>query len=60
MAMKIKETNIKIRDLIQGYQEDDTTSKVIAMGGKLDVRPEYQREYVYGEKERDAVINKYI
>lgn len=57
MAMKIKETNIKIRDLIQGYQEDDTTSKVIAMGGKLDVRPEYQREYVYGEKERDAVIN---
>lgn len=45
MAMKIKETKIKIKDLIVGYHEDDTTSKVVAMNGKLDVRPEYQREY---------------
>lgn len=55
--MKIKEMNLKIKDLFVGYQEDDATSKVVAMGGKLDVRPEYQREYVYDEKERDAVIN---
>ena len=55
--MKINETRLKIGDLIDGYYEDDTTSKVTAWGGKLDVRPEYQREFVYAEKQRDAVIN---
>lgn len=55
--MKIEERKIKIRDLIAGYSEDDSTSRVVAMGGKLDVRPEYQREFVYGEGQRDAVIN---
>lgn len=55
--MKINETRLKIGDLIEGYYEDDSTSKVTAWGGKLDVRPEYQREFVYAEKQRDAVIN---
>lgn len=55
--MKISEHKIKISEMIEGYYEDDNTSRVVALGGKLDVRPEYQREYVYKEKERDAVIN---
>ena len=55
--MKITEHKVKIKDLVQDYCEDDTTSRVVAWGGKLDVRPEYQREYVYGEGQRDAVIN---
>ncbi len=55
--MEIKEIKLKVKDLIVGYYEDDATSKVVAWGGKLDVRPEYQREYVYDIKERDAVIN---
>ena len=55
--MEINETRLRIGDLIEGYYEDDSTSKVIAWGGKLDVRPEYQREFVYAEKQRDAVIN---
>ena len=55
--MKINEARLKIGDLIKGYYEDDNTSKVTAWGGKLDVRPEYQREFVYAEKQRDAVIN---
>ena len=55
--MKINMIKVPVRDLIQGYSEDDSTSKVVAWGGKLDVRPEYQREYVYGEVQRDAVIN---
>lgn len=55
--MKINETRLKIGDLIDGYYEDDATSKVTAWSGKLDVRPEYQREFVYAEKQRDAVIN---
>ena len=55
--MKINSMHLQIRDLIDGYYEDDATSKVTAWGGKLDVRPEYQREFVYAEKQRDAVIN---
>ena len=55
--MKINQMHLKIRDMIEGYYEDEATSKVTAWGGKLDVRPEYQREFVYADKQRDAVIN---
>ena len=55
--MKINLMKLKVRDLVQGYNEDDATSKVSAWGGNLDVRPEYQREYVYDDKQRDSVIN---
>ena len=55
--MKINMIKVPVSELIQGYNEDDSTGKVVAWGGKLDVRPEYQREYVYGEGQRDAVVN---
>jgi hypothetical protein len=29
----------------------------VGYGGKLDIRPPYQREFVYNEKERNAVMN---
>lgn len=53
--MKITEQRIKIRDLVKGY-EDDEENGVYAYYGKLNVRPPYQREFVYKEKQRDAVI----
>ena len=55
--MVINEMKLKVRDLIQGYNEDDATNRVVAWGGKLDVRPEYQREFVYDNDKRNAVIN---
>ena len=55
--MIINMIKLKVRDLVKGYCEDDTTSKVTAWGGNLDVRPEYQREYVYDDQKRDSVIN---
>lgn len=55
--MIINEMKLTVGALIQGYYEDDATSRVVAWGGKLDVRPEYQREYVYGESRRNAVVN---
>lgn len=54
--MKINEIKLKISDLIKNYNEDETTSRVSAWGGKLDVRPEFQREFVYDNQQRDAVI----
>lgn len=53
--MEIEPLKITLRDLIEGY-EDKGLGGVVAYGGKLEVRPPYQREYIYGEKARDAVI----
>ena len=47
---------IKVRDLVEGYV-DNQENGVRAYGGRLDVRPPYQREFVYKEKQRDAVID---
>jgi hypothetical protein len=53
--MKIELKNIKIRDVVNGYK-DSGESGVVGYGGKLNIRPAYQREFIYGQKERDAVI----
>jgi len=54
--MKIELKEITVRELTNGYQ-DNNDNGVVGFGGKLDVRPPYQREFVYDEKERNAVIN---
>lgn len=53
--MKIELKQITVRDLVNGYQ-DSAENGVRAYGGLLDVRPPYQREFVYKDKQRDAVI----
>ena len=53
--MEIKLHEIKVRDIINGY-EDNQESGVLGYGGKLDIRPPFQREFIYNEKERNAVI----
>jgi hypothetical protein len=53
--MKIDLHKITIRKVIVGYK-DSAEEGVMAYGGKLDIRPKYQREFVYKEKQRDAVI----
>jgi len=44
-----------IRDLTAGY-EDKEEGGVVGYDGKLDIRPPYQREFIYKDKQRDAVI----
>lgn len=53
--MKIKLHQIPIREVIAGYK-DSAEEGVVAYDGKLDIRPKYQREFVYKEKQRNAVI----
>ncbi len=53
--MKIDLHKIPIRKVIVGYR-DSAEEGVVAYGGKLDIRPKYQREFVYKEKQRNAVI----
>jgi len=54
--MKIELQKIKIREVVDGFK-DSAEEGVVAYGGKLDVRPKYQREFVYKDKQRDAVLD---
>lgn len=53
--MKINLNTISIREVITGYK-DNAEEGVVAYNGKLDIRPKYQREFVYKGHQRDAVI----
>ena len=53
--MKIDLNEITVRDLVEDYH-DDGEGGVRGYGGRLDIRPPFQREFVYGDKQRDAVI----
>ena len=54
--MKIELKEITIQELSDGFQ-DNNENGVVGYGGKLDIRPPYQREFIYKDKQRDAVIN---
>ena len=53
--MKIELHEILVRDVFQGYL-DSAENGVIAYNGLLNVRPAFQREFVYKDKQRDEVI----
>jgi len=54
--VKIELHEIAVRDVWDGYA-DSAEEGVVAYGGKLDIRPKYQREFVYDNNKRDAVID---
>lgn len=54
--MKITLKEITVRELSDGYV-DNTEGGVKGYSGKLDIRPPYQREFVYKDRQRDAVID---
>ena len=54
--MKIELKEITIRELTAGYV-DNQEDGVRGYGGKLDIRPPYQREFIYKDHQRDAVIH---
>jgi len=54
--MEIELHEILVRDVVNGY-EDNNENGVVGFGGNLDIRPPFQREFVYNDKQRDAVIN---
>lgn len=53
--MKIELKSIPIRDLLAGYTNDPNDG-VYGYGGKLNIRPPYQREFRYDVKQQMAVI----
>lgn len=54
--MDIKAHEITVEELANGYV-DNKDGGVVAYGGKLNVRPAYQREFIYSPDMQKAVIN---
>lgn len=53
--MKIDLHRISVRDVVKDYK-DSAELGVTGYGGKLNIRPKYQREFVYDDKQRKNVI----
>ena len=53
--MTIKQMEVTVRDITSGYVNNDEQG-VRGYNGLLDIRPPYQREFIYNEKEQQAVI----
>lgn len=58
--MDIQLHEITVRDVFNGYYNDEESGQVVAYGGKLNVRPAYQREFVYDDKKKVAVMNSIL
>lgn len=57
--MKIQKKYVTIDQLSRGFR-DTIFGGVVAYDGKLNVRPAYQREFVYDNKKREAVVQSII
>lgn len=54
--MKIELKEISIKELVNGF-EDNEENGVLGYNGRLDIRPPYQREFIYSPEQREAVID---
>ncbi len=53
--MKIEPKQVKVREVFDSYA-DNGDDGVFAYGGRLAIRPPYQREFVYDNAQAEAVI----
>ena len=54
--MEIKLLEIKVSDLVEGFADYDEGG-VVSLNGRLNIRPKYQREFVYSEELQKSVID---
>lgn len=55
--MKIDLKKIKISELVAGYEDKAEEGGVRGYSGRLNIRPAYQREFIYNDKQRNEVIH---
>ena len=53
--MKIEQHSVAVRDVFDGYVNSGYDG-VVGYGGALDIRPKFQREFVYDNAKQQAVI----
>ena len=54
--MDIKLHEIPVREVVEGYK-DSAENGVTGYNWRLDIRPAFQREFIYNGKQRDEVIH---
>lgn len=58
--------SLKVKDIIEGFMEDSITGEVSSMNGRLNIRPSYQRQFVWdkgsesGGKKQIALIDSIL
>ncbi len=57
--MIVEERKVTIREVTENYF-NDAEEGVTGYGDRLDIRPKYQREFVYKDAQRDEVIRSVI
>ena len=57
--MNIELKWITIREIVSGYIDNDIEG-IRGYSGKLNIRPKYQREFVYDDKKQKLVINSIV
>lgn len=53
--MKIELKEILVRDIVKNYKNRDEEG-ITGYDGKLNIRPKYQREFIYKDNQRNAVL----
>ena len=56
--MDIKLHEITVKEIFDGYEDKVVDNGVVGYHGKLDIRPPYQRNFVYSLEEERAVKGK--
>lgn len=54
--MEIKLHEITIREIVEDYL-DEGVAGIRGYGDRLDIRPPYQREFIYDQRKRDKVLD---
>ncbi len=54
--MKITLHTIPIRELVADFENNDEQG-VVGYGGRLNIRPAYQREFVYNDRQQREVVH---
>ena len=58
--MKVTPKSFTLKEIATGYYEDEATNAVVGMGGRLDIRPKYQRQFVYTKDKQDKLIQSIL
>ncbi len=56
--IEVEKVKIKVRDIFNGYENKE--GKTIGYNGKLNIRPEFQREFIYNPEQEEAVIHSVL
>ena len=53
----ILKTNITVQEICEGFVYNELEGKgLFGLSGKLTIQPEYQRNYIYAEENREAGV----